>query len=70
MLLFVGLVIGIALALGGGRAATAMLFGLKPTDPFTLGTGLVSFSVVAALASLLPARRASRNDPMTALRDE
>lgn len=69
-LLLVGLVIGVALAYGGGQAATAMLFELKPSDPLTLGTALVSLSVVAALASLLPARRASRSDPMTALRDE
>lgn len=69
-LLLVGLVIGVALACGGGQAATAMLFELKPSDPLTLGTALVSLSVVAALASLLPARRASRSDPMTALRDE
>ena len=69
-LLLAGLVIGTALALWGGQAATTMLFGLKPTDPFTLGTGLLSLSAVAALASLLPAKRASRSDPMTALRDE
>lgn len=69
-LLLVGLVIGTAVAMAGGRAATAMLFGLKPTDPFTLGTAVLSLSVVAALASLLPARRASRNDPMISLRDE
>lgn len=69
-LLFAGLVIGVALALGGGHAATAMLFGLRPGDPLTLGTALLSLSLVAALASLFPARRASRNDPMTALRDE
>lgn len=69
-LLVAGLVIGVALAIGGGQAAAAMLFGLKPGDPLTLGAALLSLSLVAALASLLPARRASRNDPMTALRDE
>jgi len=69
-LLLVGMAIGVALALGGGRAAAAMLFGLKPGDPLTLGTALLSLSVVAALASLLPARRASHCDPMTALRNE
>ena len=69
-LLLVGLVIGAAIALAGGRAATAMLFGLNPGDPLTLGAALIGLSVVAALASLLPARRASRNDPMLALRDE
>jgi putative ABC transport system permease protein len=69
-LLLLGLALGTAIALEGGRAAAAMLFGLKPGDPLTLGAALFSLTVVAALASLLPARRASRNDPMMALRDE
>jgi len=69
-LLLVGLAIGMALALAGGQAATSMLFGLKASDPSTLCTALLSLSVVSALASLLPAGRASRNDPMVALRDE
>ena len=69
-LLLAGSLIGTAVALAGGRAATAMLFGLKPSDPVALGTALVSLSFVAGLASLLPAERASRHDPMMALRNE
>jgi ABC-type antimicrobial peptide transport system permease subunit len=69
-LLLVGLAIGTVIALEGGRAARAMLFGLRPGDPLTLGTALCSLSFVAALASLLPAQRASRHDPMIALRNE
>lgn len=69
-LLLVGLAIGTVIALEGGQATRAMLFGLKPGDPLTLGTALLSLSVVAALASLLPAQRASRHDPMIALRNE
>jgi len=69
-LLLAGLAIGMAISLAGGRAATSMLFGLKPSDPFTLGTALLSLSLVATLASLVPAGRASRNTPMVALRDE
>jgi predicted permease len=69
-LLAVGLVIGIGLTIAGGRAATALLFGLKPTDPITLATALLSLSLVATLASVLPARRAARNEPMQALRNE
>lgn len=69
-LLLVGLAIGTVIALEGGQAARAMLFGLKPGDPLTLGTALLSLSFVAALASLLPAQRASRHDPMIALRNE
>lgn len=69
-LLLAGLASGTVIALEGGRAARAMLFGLKPGDPLTLGTALLSLSFVAALASLLPAERASRHDPMIALRNE
>jgi predicted permease len=69
-LLAVGLVIGIGLTIAGGRAATALLFGLKPTDPITLATALLSLSLAATLASVLPARRAARNEPMQALRNE
>jgi ABC-type antimicrobial peptide transport system permease subunit len=69
-LLLVGLAIGTVIALEGGQAARAMLFGLKPGDPLTLGTALLSLSFVAALASLLPAQRASQHDPMIALRNE
>jgi len=43
---------------------------LKPRDPFTLVIAVVSLSVVAAFASFLPAYRASKLDPLTALRYE
>jgi ABC-type antimicrobial peptide transport system permease subunit len=69
-LLLVGLAIGTVIALKGGQAARAMLFGLRPGDPLTLGTALFSLSFVAALSSLLPAQRAARHDPMIALRNE
>ncbi len=70
VLLGVGLLIGTALSLAGSRAAAAMLFGLKPTDFITYVSAVATLSAVAALASLLPARRASRLDPMAALRNE
>jgi ABC-type antimicrobial peptide transport system permease subunit len=47
-----------------------MLFGLKPYDPLTISLSAVALTAVAILASYLPARRAARLDPMTALRDE
>jgi predicted permease len=65
-----GLVIGTGLALGAAQAAKSLLFGLKPRDPLTLVMAVVTLSAVAALASFLPAYRASRLDPLAALRYE
>lgn len=65
-----GLVIGTALALGSAQAAKSLLFGLKPRDPLTLVMAVVILSAVAALASFLPAYRACKLDPLTALRYE
>ena len=69
-LVLAGLVIGVPAALVGGKLISAQLFGLKPTDPFTLiGAGVVLI-IVALLAGYLPARRASRVNPLKALRYE
>jgi len=65
-----GLVIGTGLALASAQAAKSLLFGLKPRDPLTLVMAVVTLSAVAALASFLPAYRASKLDPLTALRYE
>jgi putative ABC transport system permease protein len=65
-----GLVIGTGLGLGAAQAAKSLLFGLKPRDPLTLVMAVVTLSAVAALASFLPAYRASRLDPLAALRYE
>jgi ABC-type antimicrobial peptide transport system permease subunit len=70
MLLGSGLAAGAVLAMAAGRAAGALLFGLKAYDPATLAAAISVLAVVGALASYIPARRASRLDPMTALRDE
>jgi len=70
MLLAVGLGIGTGLALWAGRAAGALLFGLKPYDPPTLALAVLLLASVALLASYLPALRASRLEPMSALREE
>jgi putative ABC transport system permease protein len=70
VLLAAGLAGGVALSLAGGRAAGSMLFGLKPYDPVTLALAAVLLSLVAVAASYLPARRATRVDPMIALRYE
>ena len=70
MLLGIGLGAGIVLALTAGRIARAMLFGLQPYDPLTLGTAAALLAAAALAAAYLPARRASRVDPMVALRYE
>jgi putative ABC transport system permease protein len=70
LLLLIGLAAGVALALAAARTAASMLFGLKPTDVLTYALAALGLSMVAALASFLPARRAARLDPMAALRNE
>jgi putative ABC transport system permease protein len=70
LLLTIGLSIGTALALAVGRAATSMLFGLKPTDAATLVVALAVLSIVALGAAFLPAFRAASINPMACLRNE
>ncbi len=65
----VGLVIGVAGSLALSRALTSFLFEVKPTDPLTYGSIAVLLMVVASLAAFGPARRATRVDPLTALRE-
>ncbi|MBA0083857.1 MAG: FtsX-like permease family protein [Acidobacteria bacterium Pan2503] len=65
-----GLVIGTGLALASAKVAKSLLYGLQPRDPFTLVLAVVTLTAVAALASFLPAYRASRLDPLKALRYE
>jgi predicted permease len=68
VLVVVGVLIGAAIALGTGRFVATLLFGLPPTDPASLAAAVAVMVSVAALAGFLPARRASRVDPMVALR--
>ncbi len=70
ILLAAGLLIGIGLSVAVGRVARSMLFGLKPTDPLTIGASVAGLAAVAIAASLLPAMRAARLEPMVALREE
>jgi putative ABC transport system permease protein len=70
LLLAVGLAVGCGLALVSAHAANSLLFGLKARDPLTFALAVVTLSLVAALASFVPAYRASRLDPMVALHYE
>ena len=66
----IGVLIGLLAALGLTRAMATMLVGVTPTDPVTFGGIAILFVVIAAIASWIPARRASRLDPASALREE
>ena len=70
LLLGTGVVAGVLLALWAGRAASTMLFGLKPYDPVSMIGAVAFLAVVALVASYAPARRAASVDPMEALRAE
>jgi ABC-type antimicrobial peptide transport system permease subunit len=69
-LVALGLVTGLALAAGVARLAQSLLFDVQPLDPLVYGGVAVLFAFVAALACLLPSLRASRIDPLVALRAE
>jgi predicted lysophospholipase L1 biosynthesis ABC-type transport system permease subunit len=69
-LVVVGIVIGLGVALGTSRLVETLLFGLAPTDVFSIATAILVMIVVSTLAGYLPARRASRVDPMVALHQE
>jgi len=70
LLLSIGLGCGVALALAASRAATSLLFGLKPHDPATLAMATVILAAIALTASYIPASRASKLDPVVTLRNE
>jgi predicted permease len=69
-LLLVGTVAGAGVSIAAVRLITSRLYGLSPSDPATIASAVVGLMVVAALATWLPAYRASRVDPLVALRQE
>jgi ABC-type antimicrobial peptide transport system permease subunit len=70
VLALTGIVLGLAAAWALSRAVGTLLYGVRARDPFTFTAASVLLLLVAAAATYLPARRAARIDPMTALRAE
>ena len=66
----IGIMIGAVLTLSGGKAAGSLLYGLKAHDPLTLVLAVIILAGIGLAASFVPAHRASRLDPMVALRYE
>jgi predicted permease len=70
MLLALGLAVGMPAAMGLGRFVATQLYGIQPHDPWIAGSTLLLLTGVSAAAGLIPAHRASRIDPIRALRYE
>ena len=66
----IGVAIGLAGAVAAGRLIATVLFGLTATDAWSIAAAVALMTAVSLAAGYLPARRASRVDPMTALRYE
>ncbi len=65
-----GVVVGVAVALGLTRFVRSMLYEIQPNDPTTFAAVAITLAVVAVVAALIPARRASRIDPLIAIRGD
>ena len=70
LLVLLGLAIGLPLAFLAARTVGSLLYATAPSDPIAYGTAVTVLVVGAAFAAYIPARRASRLDPMIALRTE
>jgi predicted permease len=65
-----GVAIGLVLALASGQLVASLLYGLKANDPLALAAAMLAMMVVVSFAGYLPARRATKINPMAALRNE
>jgi predicted permease len=70
LLLAVGLAVGAPAGIALGRVVSTQLYGIEPNDPWIAGTTMLLLAIVAAAAGMIPAHRASRIDPILALRYE
>ncbi len=70
LLVGIGVALGFAAALWAGRFVQTVLYGLSAADPLTFSAAVAVIAVVSALAGYVPARRASKVDPMQALRQQ
>jgi ABC-type antimicrobial peptide transport system permease subunit len=70
LMVAIGVVVGLAGAVAGGRFIESVLYGLSTTDVWTISAAIGATILVSLAAGYLPARRASRVDPMVALRYE
>jgi len=70
LLVTTGIAVGLPIAVAAARLISGQLYGLKPTDPVTIAGAIFLLTAVAALAGYIPARRATKVDPLVALRDE
>jgi predicted permease len=70
VLLVIGLAIGVPTAMGLGQYVSSQLYGIQPNDPWIAGMTVMLLTLVSAAAGLIPAHRASRIDPILALRYE
>ena len=70
VLVAAGLLAGMAVALATSRFVASVLYGMRPNDPLALTLGVITLLTAALLAAYVPARQASRIDPLVALRHE
>jgi len=66
----VGMAVGLATALASSRLIAALLYQVTPHDPLSIASAAAFLATITLIAAIIPARRASRVDPMTALREE